>query len=176
MHEDVFYTEKAIERYFKKHNAYPIPNILASEMLKVPYAQITTSKKDMFHYDRVIGQDGDKFTKIIYGIKSEEIFQEVMSEFEDYYDFMKDVNNMVNESKETKYSVKQAIYIIENLYRMHEENGVNELTSKWNDALRESMKVLNSTKERTQTISDYIQYGEYLLDDMQLLKLHVLSI
>lgn len=83
MHEDVFYTEKAIERYFKKHNAYPIPNILASEMLKVPYAQITTSKKDM---------------------------------------------------------------------------------------------LLNSTKERTQTISDYIQYGEYLLDDMQLLKLHVLNI
>ena len=83
---------------------------------------------------------------------------------------------VINESKETKYSVKQAIYIIENLYRIHEENGVNELTPKWNDALRESMKVLNSTKERTQTISEYIQYGEYLLDDMQLLKLHVLNI
>ena len=83
---------------------------------------------------------------------------------------------VINESKETKYSVKQAIYIIENLYRIHEENGVNELTPKWNDALRESMKVLNSTKERTQTISDYIQYGEYLLDDMQLLILHVLNI
>lgn len=75
--------------------------------------------------------------------------------------------------KKLNYTI---VYIIENLYRMHEENGVNELTPKWNDALRESMKVLNSTKERTQTISDYIQYGEYLLDDMQLLKLHVLNI
>ena len=112
---------------------------------------------------------------MIYGIKSEEIFQEVLSEVEDYYDFMKVVNNMVNESKETKYSVKQAIYIIENLYRMHEENGINELTPTWNEALRESMKVLNSTKERTQTISDYIEYGKYLLSDMQVLTLNVIQ-
>ncbi len=49
---------------------------------------------------------------MIYGIKSEEIFKEAMSEVEDYYDFIKEVNNMGNESKETKYSVKQAIYIL----------------------------------------------------------------
>ena len=82
---------------------------------------------------------------------------------------------MINESKETKYSVKQAICIIENLYRIHEENGVNELTPKWNDALRESMKVLNSTEERTQTISDYIEYGEYLLSNLQVLTLNVIQ-
>ncbi len=80
-----------------------------------------------------------------------------------------------NKSKETKYSVKQAIYIIENLYRMHEEDAVNELTPNWNDALRESMKTLKSVKEKTQTIEDYIQYGEYLLSDMQVLTLNVLQ-
>ena len=164
----------AIEHYFKKHNGYPMPNTIASKILQIPDNHIIPSKKDMVHYDRVIGQDGEKFTKMIYGIKSEEIFQKAMSEVEDYYDFMKDVNSMVNESKETKYSVKQAIYIIENLYRMHEENGINELTPKWNDALRESMKVLISTKERTQTISDYIEYGEYLLSDTQVLTLNVI--
>ena len=98
-----------------------------------------------------------------------------MSEFEDYYDFMKEVNKMVNESKETKYSVKQAIYIIENLYRMHEENGLNELIPKWNEALRDSMAVLNSTKEKTQTISDYIEYGNYLLSDTQVLTLNIIQ-
>lgn len=165
----------AIEHYFKKHDGYPMPNTIASKILQVSEKLITPSKKDMVHYDRVIGQDGEKFTKMIYGIKSEEIFQEVLSEVEDYYDFMKVVNNMVNESKETKYSVKQAIYIIENLYRMHEENGINELTPTWNEALRESMKVLNSTKERTQTISDYIEYGKYLLSDMQVLTLNVIQ-
>lgn len=165
-----------IEHYFKKHNGYPIPNTIASNILQVSDNLITLSKKDMFHYDRVIGQDGEKFTKMIYGIKSEEIFQEAMSDFEGNYDFMKEVNKMVNESKETKYSVRQAIYIIENLYRMHEENTLNELIPKWHDALRDSMEVLYSTKERTQTISDYIEYGEYLLSDMQVLMLNVISL
>lgn len=164
-----------IEYYFKKHNGFPMPNTIASKILQISDGSIIPSKKDMVHYDRIIGQDGERFTKMIYGIKSEEIFQEAMSEFEDYYDFMKEVNKMVNESKETKYSVKQAIYIIENLYRMHEENGLNELIPKWNEALRDSMAVLNSTKEKTQTISDYIEYGNYLLSDTQVLTLNIIQ-
>jgi hypothetical protein len=80
-----------------------------------------------------------------------------------------------NNTKEMKYSVKQAVFIIENLYRMHEEDGINELTPKWNDALRESIKTLKSVEEKTQTIEDYIQYGDYLLSDMQLLTLNVLQ-
>ena len=164
-----------IEYYFKKHNAFPMPNTIASKILQVDEDQIILSKKDNIHYDRFFGQDRDRFTKMIYGIKSEEIFQEAMSEFEDYYDFMKEVNKMVNESKETKYSVRQAIYIIENLYRMHEEDGLNELIPKWHDALRDSVEVLNSTKEKTQTISDYIEYGNFLLSDTQILTLNVIK-
>ena len=161
--------------YFKKHNGFPIPNNMASKILGVPDSQITPSKKDMIHYNRVIGQDNEKFTKMICGIKSEETFYEVMSEFENNYDFMKEVNKMVNESKETKYSVRQAIYIIENLYRMHEEDELNELIPKWHDALRDSVEVLNLTKEKTQTISDYIEYGNFLLSDTQILTLNVIK-
>ena len=165
----------AIEHYFKKHNGYPMPNTIASKILQIPVNHIILSKKDMVHYDRVIGRDREKFTKMIYGIKSEEIFQEAMSEFEDYYDFMKEVNKMVNESEETKYSVKQAIYIIESLYMMHEDNALNELIPEWHDALRDSVEVLNSTKEKTQTISDYIEYGNFLLSDTQILTLNVIK-
>lgn len=163
-----------IEHYFKKHNGYPIPNTVASKILGIPDIQITPSNKDMIHYNRVIGVD-EAFTKMICGIKSEEIFYEVMSDFENDYDFMKEVNKMTNESKETKYSVRQAIYIIENLYRMHEEDGLNELIPKWHDALRDSVEVLNSTKEKTQTISDYIEYGNYLLSDTQILTLNIIQ-
>lgn len=165
----------AIEHYFKKYNGYPMQNTMASKILQVPDDQITLSKKDLVHYDRPIGPDKEIFTKMIFGIKSEEIFQEAMSAVENYYDFMKEVNKMVNESKQAKYSVKQAIYIIENLYRMHEEDRINELTPKWYDALEDSMKTLKSVKERTQTIADYIEYGEYLLSDMQVLKLNVIQ-
>ena len=118
----------AIERYFKRHNGYPMPNTIASKILGVSDNLVIPSKKDMVHYDRIIEKNEERFTKMIYGIKSEEIFQEVLSEVEDYYDFMKRVNKIVNESKETKYSVEQAIYIIENLYTMHEDNAINELT------------------------------------------------
>ena len=164
-----------IEHYFKKHNGFPIPNNMASKVLGVLDSQITPSKKDMIHYNRVIGVD-EAFTKMICGIKSEEIFYEAMSDFENNYDFMKEVNKMVNESKETKYSVRQAIYIIENLYRMHEEDELNELIPKWHNALRDSVEVLNLTKEKTQTISDYIEYGNFLLSDTQILTLNVINL
>lgn len=165
----------AIEHYFKKHNGFPMPNTMAGKILQIPEKDITISNKDMVHYDRPIGKDRDVFTKMIFGIKSDEIFQQAMNEIENYYDFMKEVNNMINESKEFKYSIKQSIYIIENLYRLHEENKVNELTPKWADALKESMKTLRKST-KNQTISDYIEYGEYLLSDMQILELNTINI
>lgn len=165
----------AIEHYFKKHNGFPMPNTMAGKILQIPEKDITISNKDMVHYDRPIGKDREVFTKMIFGIKSDEIFQQAMNEFENYYDFMKEVNNMINESKEFKYSIKQSIYIIENLYRLHEENKVNELTPKWADALKESMKTLRKST-KNQTISDYIEYGEYLLSDMQILELNTINI
>ena len=165
----------AIEHYFKKHNGFPMPNTMAGKILQIPEKDITISNKDMVHYDRPIGKDREVFTKMIFGIKSNEIFQQAMNEVENYYDFMKEVNNMINESKEFKYSIKQSIYIIENLYRLHEENKVNELTPKWADALKESMKTLRKST-KNQTISDYIEYGEYLLSDMQILELNTINI
>jgi hypothetical protein len=104
----------------------------------------------MVHYDRFIVQDEEKFTKMIYGIKSEEIFKEAMSEVEDYYDFIKEVNNMGNASKETKYSVKQAIYIIENLYRMHEEDSINELTPKMERCIERMYESVDFNQRKNQ--------------------------
>lgn len=165
----------AIEHCFRKYNVYPMPNTMAGKILQVLDEKITLSKKDLLHYDRPIGPCGEVYTKMIFGIKSEEVFQEAMASIECSYDFISEVNKMDNESKEKNYSVKQAIYIIENLYRMHEENAVNELTPNWNEALSESMRTLKSVKERTQTIDDYIEYGKYLLSDMQVLTLNVLQ-
>lgn len=95
-----------IEHYFKKHNGYPIPNTVASKILQVSDNLITPSKRDIFHYDRVIGQDGETFTKMIYGIQSEDIFQEAILDFENNYDFMKEVNKMVNESSPKKLNIR----------------------------------------------------------------------
>ena len=60
-----------------------------------------------------------------------------------------------------RYSVKQAMYIVENIYRAHEEDGFNELIPSWYEALIKSMEVLK-TAEQTQTVIDYIEYCNYV--------------
>lgn len=161
----------AIEHYFKKHNGYPMPNTLASEILDINASELTLLN-DFVHYERPIGLNHEMFTKMIFGIKSKEIYQKAIKEVENYASFMKEVNN-INENTE-RYTIKQAIYIIENIYRAHEEDGFNELIPSWHEALINCLIVLKNTPDKNQTVLDYIQYGEYLIDDMQLLELHEL--
>lgn len=162
----------AIEYYFKKHNGYPMPNTLASEILNISESEIKPLT-DFVHYERPIGENREIFTKMIFGIKSEDIFQKAIKEVENYASFMREVNNITESTGH--YTIKQTLFIIENIYRAHEEDGFNELIPSWHKALIDSLNVLNNTPNKNQTIYDYIQYGEYLLDDMQILKLHKLN-
>ena len=163
-----------IEHYFKKHNGFPMPNALASEILGVDSSQITLSKTDNVHYDRPIGVEGEIFTKMIFGIKSEDIYYKALQEVENYGSFMREVNSIKESIGDL--TPRQAIYIIENIYRAHEEDGFNELIPSWHEALTKSVDVLKRIEHKTQTIEDYIDYGEYLLSDMQVLVLHTLKI
>lgn len=165
----------AIEHYFKKHNGYPMPNILASDILNIDPSRIKLSNRDKVHYSREIGCNGEIFEKMIFGAKNDEIFAKALKEVEHYGSFMKEVNKM-NESTSHHYTVKQAIYIIENIYRAHEEDGFNELIPSWYQGLIDSLDVLNRVTEKNQVILDYIRYAEYLLSDMQLLELHPLDL
>lgn len=164
----------AIEYYFKKHNGFPMPNVLASKILQINENDIKLSNKDKIHYSRPIGANREHYTKMIFGIKSEEIFQQAIQEVENYGSFMKEVNKL-NENKNI-YTVKQAIYIIENIYRAHEEDGFNELIPSWYIALNCSLQTLLNVPNKNETINDYIQYAKYLLEDMQVLELHSMTI
>ena len=90
------------------------------------------------------------------------------------------MNDVNEESKQLCiYSPKQAIYIIKNIYRLHEEGGYNELISKWHKALKDSIDSLYYAKKHhlynEEWCDDYIGYGEYLIKHMPLLKLHKLK-
>ena len=164
----------AIEHYFKKYNGYPMPNILAPEMLSISSELIRPSKNDNVHYERQISDEW--FEKMIYGAKSKEVYEAAIAAVEDYSKFMKEVNKInENSNMNGRYSVKQAMYIVENIYRAHEEDGYNELIPSWYEALNESMEVL-SAAEQTQTVVDYIEYCNYLLETMPVLQLHPLKI
>jgi len=164
----------AIEHYFRKYNGYPMPNILAPEILSISSELIRPSKNDNVHYERQISDEW--FEKMIYGAKSKEVYEAAIAAVEDYSKFMKEVNKInENSNMNGRYSVKQAMYIVENIYRAHEEDGYNELIPSWYEALNESMEVLLAA-EQTQTVVDYIEYCNYLLETMPVLQLHPLKI
>ena len=87
-----------------------------------------------------------------------------------------DVVNAITECTEgLRFSLKQAYYIIDNILRAHEKDGFNELIPSWHTALLDAMKTLKHA-ERTKTVEDYIERGEYLLRVMPPLELHRLEI
>lgn len=163
----------AIEHYFKKYNGYAMPNVIAHEILNMPQNELILSKKDEVHYERAIGIEKELYEKMIFGIKSEELYQKAIESVENYSQFLNDVNKL-NENI-NMYSVRQAIYIIENIYRAHEEDGYNELIPSWYRALTLSLKTLTNCQQKDETVNDYISYAQYLLDDMQVLKIHKIT-
>lgn len=160
----------AIEHYFKKYDGFPMPNVIAHEILEINSDDIILSSNDNVHYERPIGPDRDIFEKMIFGIKSEEIFNKAIAAVENYSTFMKEINS-INEGIKI-INIKQAFFIINNIYRAHEEDGFNELIPSWHNALLQSLNILKSVNNPERNVKDYIRYAEYLLDDMQLLTLH----
>lgn len=80
-----------------------------------------------------------------------------------FRDLIKWVNEMGGEPSENKYTEKQAIVIIENLYLLEEDRAIDEITPNWSEALQESLKTLRSIEDKSETVLDYIGYGEYLM-------------
>ena len=163
----------AIEHYFKKYNGYPMPNKLVDKILNIDIENIRLYP-DQVHYERPIGVEREYYKKMIFGVKNEEMFQEAIRAVEDYGTFMQKVNQLP-ETVEF-YTIKQAIYIIENIYRAHEEDGFNELIPSWYTALNRSLETLENVIEKNETVEEYIEYAEYLLDNMPLLTLNALSL
>lgn len=176
-HQLYFWAEVSgvIEHYFKKYNGYPIPNIIVPKILNVNEKNIILSNEDEVHYERPIGLTRDFYKKMIFGFKDKDTYYKAIQAVENYNQFMLDVNNMptdINESKMFKYSVEQAVYIIENIYRMQEEDDLNELIPSWYEALKDSLFTLKNQTDKTDVVLDYIEYGEYLMRKMQPLTLN----
>ena len=124
----------------------------------------------MVYYERAISEEW--FEKIIFGIQSEDVYNAVIADVEDYSKFLKSVNNIQEKAVPgLKYSLKQAYYIAENILRANEEDGFNELIPSWYDALHDVLNTFR-TSEQTQSVEDYIEYCDYLLKTMPQLELH----
>ena len=157
-----------IEYYFKKYNGFPMPSSKAGEILNIPQSEIH-ELDDKVHYQRPIGVNGELYTKMIYGIKSKEIFNSVIADIENYGSFMKEVNTLNEDTQH--YNLKQIIYIVDNIYRAHEEDGFNELIPSWYKALKDCLNTLRLMDKKNKVVVTYIKYCEYLLSEMPLLML-----
>lgn len=85
---------------------------------------------------------------------------------------MKEVNNLVTESNPMHYNVKQAMYIIDNVYRCNEEDDINEMLPSWYRAMMDSIHTLESIENKERYIERYIKTAYYLLEKMPVLTLN----
>lgn len=162
---------ETIEKYFRKGNACPVSNIVSLKWLDMKSNMVWLSNNDTNHYERFIA--GQWYEKAIWGLDSKEDFDAVITAIEEYSKFLEDVNQIDEKDENAgKYSLKQAIYIIENIYRENEENHFYELIPSWHQALQDSLEVLQ-TAEPSRGIADYIDDCNYLLENMPLLQLHL---
>lgn len=161
----------AIEYFFKKFNGYPIPNIYVEQLLGKEVKLLD----DGAHYIRKIGIDGTEYKKIIYGFRDKELYDKVMAEIENYADFMKKINQLGESFIRYPQNINNAIYIIENIYNLHYEDGFNELLPQWYDLLQKSLNELQGCGIADGTIKQYIETCEHLLQEMPVLELCVVS-
>lgn len=85
---------------------------------------------------------------------------------------MKEVNSLVTETNNMTYNLKQAMYIIDNVYRCNEEDGFNEMLPSWHKAMIESIRTLESLERRDYYIEKYIEMAHYLMEKMPVLTLN----
>lgn len=85
---------------------------------------------------------------------------------------MKKVKYSINGSNSLRYNVKQAMYIIDNIYRCNEEDNINEMLPSWYQAIRESIKTLEAIENKDRYIEWYIDIAYYLIEKMPVLTLN----
>lgn len=161
----------AIEYFFLKTNGLPIPNVYATEIL----SQEVEILDDGTHYIRKIGVDDTLYKKVIYGFRDKESYDKVMTEIKGHTDFMNRINQLGQSFVKYPRDVNKAIFIIENIYNLHYEDGFNELLPEWYELLSQSIDILKNSNVQDGTIKQYIETSQHLLQEMPVLELGVIK-
>lgn len=162
----LYYVEVSggIEHYFNEYGCYVIHNSVVSKLLGVS-DDLIYELSDGVHY-RI---DGESFEKALYSFNSKEEFYSVLKMIDECEEFMNEAHKFGIGSG---YNIKQCYYIIDNIYRLHEEEYFYELLPSCHQALLEISIELESHDSESDTISLYKEYAAYLLKHVPVLKLH----
>lgn len=176
---DLFYwveASGAIEHLFKKYNGYPIPNTFAKEILNTNREVILC--EDKVHYKRKIGLGNELFEKMIFGFRDKEILKKVKTEFGDYEDFRKEINESLV-SMDMKSKVKEAFEVINYFVEANEEQGLEDLFPEWYDRISQAISILKEYKyyygKKSENLDWAIKRGRLLLKEMPVIKVHTFN-
>jgi len=142
-----------IEHYFKKYGGYPIPNIIAKELLGT---KIIGLNDDGFHYLRELGENKDLVEKCIFGFKSKEEYDRIVS-MNPRYDKFRD--KALHEDF-TEADVNWAIGVVMDLDELYMEFGLGELFPAWKESLEKAVEILKTRKLDV----NYVKIGEEILE------------
>ena len=163
----------AIELLFKKYNGYPIPNVFVKEIINTP-GEITLCE-DGVHYKRKIGLGNEVFEKMIFGFRDEGILEKIKTEFEDYEDFRKEIN----ESLVFLDKVKEAFEVVNFFVEANEEQGLEDLFQDWYDSISQAISILKEYKyyfgKKSENLDWAIKRGRLLLNKMPVIRVHTFN-
>lgn len=156
----------AIEHWFKKNNGYPIPNQYAEYLLN-KYNSIELDK-DGFHYNRAIGNEAMTCKKMIFGFKSKEFYDKVMSEVDNYFGIRKAA---LEESAQSMDDMLQrALFIIMRIEEGY-SYGLYELTPFMYKQVLAAIEVLKN-QPKNETINSALGHAKGILEDIPVVQLH----
>ena len=135
-----------IEKLFKKNGGNPISNHIAVRQIGVK-GKDALLMDDGVHYETYYGQDRTPEVKMMFGFKNQDVYDKVMSEIDDYCEFKAFALALAED--DIKRNVAAERVFISDLFDMHREGVVNELTPKWRDRLESAKSV----------IEDYMMQG-----------------
>lgn len=167
----------AIEHLFKKYNGYPIPNVFVKEVLNTNRKIILC--EDGVHYKRKIGLGNELFEKMIFGFRDEELLKKIETEFENYEDFRKEINESIA-FMDIRSMVKEAFDVINYFVEANEEQGLEDLFPNWYDRISQAISTLKEYKyyygKKSKNLDWAIQRGKLLLREMPVIRVHTFNL
>lgn len=156
----------SIEYHLMNYAVYPLSNKCASKL--IPADNIILSHYNGFHFKR----KDNNISKAIYIFDDETAYDDCCKSIEERYGFMNDIEQLGNSFQRYPIETNNAIYTVENIYRLYTEENINELLPSWYQHFHNALNTLKNCGITDGTIRQYIETGDFLNEQLSDFKLH----
>ena len=112
---------------------------------------------------------------MIFGFRDEGILEKIKTEFEDYEDFRKEIN----ESLVFLDKVKEAFEVVNFFVEANEKQCLEDLFQDWYDSISQAISILKEYKyyfgKKSENLDWAIKRGRLLLNEMPVIRVHTFN-